>query len=66
MKIVFGKQAKGVGSLYLPDEEAFEMMVEILDIDEEPQNREELENWIKRSGIENVFKKVIEINIGLL
>lgn len=42
------------------------MMVEILDIDEEPQNMEELENWIKRSGIENVFKKVIEINIGLL
>lgn len=42
------------------------MMVEILDIEEEPQNREELKNWIERSGIENVFKKVIEINIGLL
>lgn len=42
------------------------MMVEILDIEEEPQNREELEKWIERSGIENVFKKVIEINIGLL
>lgn len=52
--------------MYLPDQEAFEMMVEILDIEEEPENREELEKWIEHSGIENVFKKVIEINIGLL
>lgn len=41
-------------------------MVELLDIEEEPENKLELHNWIDRSGIEYVFKKVLEINMNLL
>lgn len=52
--------------LYLPDKEVFDIIVEILDIEEEPENKAELHNWIDRSGIEYVFKKVLEINMNLL
>ena len=45
----------------LDDEVAIKMMIEILDIEEEPENIVELQNWIERSGIESVFKKVIEM-----
>lgn len=37
------------------------MIVDILDIKQEPENMTELRSWIQNIGIDAVFKKVIQI-----
>lgn len=43
------------------NDRTFSIIVDILDIRQEPENLAELENWIQRAGIDEVFKKIIQI-----
>lgn len=40
----------------------FEMIVDIMEIEHEPENISELHKWIDDVGIDEVFKKVIQMN----
>lgn len=45
----------------ISNDQIFRMIVDILDIKQEPENMNELKKWIQRVGIDTVFKKVIQI-----
>lgn len=45
----------------ITNEQIFKMIVDILDIKQEPENIHELRRWIQSAGIDTVFKKVIQI-----
>lgn len=43
------------------NDQAYNMIVDILDIRKEPENLIELQKWIQKAGIDEVFKKIIQI-----
>lgn len=45
----------------ITNDQIFKMIVDILDIKQEPENINELTKWIQNVGIDAVFKKVIQI-----
>lgn len=52
--------------MYIDDDEARKLMIEILDINDDQEGIEVLDDWIDKSGIEKVFEKNMEILIGLI
>ena len=43
------------------DNEIYRIIVEIMDIQNEPENIFELDNWIRQIGLQEVYKKIIQI-----
>ena len=43
------------------DNEIYRIIVDIMDIQNEPENIFELDNWIRRIGLQEVYKKIIQI-----
>lgn len=43
------------------DSQIYRIIVNILDIENEPENLFELDKWIQQIGIQEVLKKVIQI-----
>lgn len=52
--------------MYIDDDKARELMIEILDIEDDSEGIKELDEWIERSSVEKVFEKNMEILIGLI
>lgn len=52
--------------MYIDDDKARELMIEILDTSDDPEGVKALDNWIEKSGIEKVFEKNIDILIGMI
>ena len=45
----------------LTDNEIYRIIVDIMDIQNEPENIFELDNWIRQIGLQEVYKKIIQI-----
>ena len=43
------------------DNEIYRIIVDIMDIQNEPANIFELDNWIRQIGLQEVYKKIIQI-----
>ena len=43
------------------DNEIYRIIVDIMDIQNEPENIFELDNWIRQIGPQEVYKKIIQI-----
>lgn len=43
------------------DNENYRIIVDIMDIQNEPENIFELDNWIRQIGLQEVYKKIIQI-----
>ena len=43
------------------DNEIYRIIVDIMDIQNEPENIIELDNWIRQIGLQEVYKKIIQI-----
>ena len=43
------------------DNEIYRIIVDIMDIQNEPENIFELDNWIREIGLQEVYKKIIQI-----
>ena len=43
------------------DNEIYRIIVDIMDIQNEPENIFELDNWIRKIGLQEVYKKIIQI-----
>ena len=43
------------------DTEIYRIIVDIMDIQNEPENIFELDNWIRQIGLQEVYKKIIQI-----
>ena len=43
------------------DNEIYRIIVDIMDIQNEPENIFELDNWIRQFGLQEVYKKIIQI-----
>ena len=43
------------------DNEIYRIIVGIMDIQNEPENIFELDNWIRQIGLQEVYKKIIQI-----
>ena len=43
------------------DNEIYRIIVDITDIQNEPENIFELDNWIRQIGLQEVYKKIIQI-----
>ena len=43
------------------DNEIYRIIVDIMDIQNEPENIFELDNWIRQNGLQEVYKKIIQI-----
>ena len=43
------------------DNEIYRIIVDIMDIQNEPENIYELDNWIRQIGLQEVYKKIIQI-----
>ena len=43
------------------DNEIYRIIVEIMDIQNEPENIFELDNWIRQIGLQEVYKKILQI-----
>lgn len=43
----------------ISDERIFQLIVDIMDISNEPENIQELENWVTREGIDTVLRKIV-------
>lgn len=43
------------------DNEIYRIIVDIMDIHNEPENIFELDNWIRQIGLQEVYKKIIQI-----
>ena len=43
------------------DNEIYRIIVAIMDIQNEPENIFELDNWIRQIGLQEVYKKIIQI-----
>ena len=43
------------------DNEIYRIIVDIMDIKNEPENIFELDNWIRQIGLQEVYKKIIQI-----
>lgn len=43
------------------DNEIYRIIVDIIDIQNEPENIFELDNWIRQIGLQEVYKKIIQI-----
>ena len=43
------------------DNEIYRIIVDIMDIQNEPENILELDNWIRQIGLQEVYKKIIQI-----
>ena len=43
------------------DNEIYRIIVDIMDIQNEPENIFELDNWIRQIGRQEVYKKIIQI-----
>ncbi len=43
------------------DNEIYRIIVDIMDIQNEPENIFELDNWIQQIGLQEVYKKIIQI-----
>ena len=43
------------------DNEISRIIVDIMDIQNEPENIFELDNWIRQIGLQEVYKKIIQI-----
>ncbi len=41
--------------------EIYRIIVDIMDIQNEPENIFELDNWIRQIGLQEVYKKIIQI-----
>lgn len=52
--------------MYIDDDKARELMIEILDAEDDLDAIKALDDWIDKSGIEKVFEKNMEILIGLI
>lgn len=52
--------------MYIDDDKAIKLMIEILDINDDQEGIKVLDDWIDKSGIEKVFEKNIEILIGMI
>lgn len=50
-----------MGSLEAEEKRIFSMMVNIMDIKDEPEIQEELVRWIQKDGIDHVFETVIRL-----
>ena len=45
----------------ITDNEIYRIIVDIMDIQNEPENIFELDNWIRQIGLQEVYKKIIQI-----
>ena len=43
------------------DNEIYRIIVDIMDIQNEPETIFELDNWIRQIGLQEVYKKIIQI-----
>ena len=43
------------------DNEIYRIIVDIMDIQNEPENIFELDNWIRQIGLQEAYKKIIQI-----
>lgn len=43
------------------DNEIYNIIIDIMDIQNEPENIFELDNWIRQIGLQEVYKKIIQI-----
>ena len=43
------------------DNEIYRIIVDIMDIQNEPESIFELDNWIRQIGLQEVYKKIIQI-----
>ena len=43
------------------DNEIYRIIVDIMDIQNEPENIFEKDNWIRQIGLQEVYKKIIQI-----
>ena len=43
------------------DNEIYRIIVDIMDIQNEPENIFEVDNWIRQIGLQEVYKKIIQI-----
>ena len=43
------------------DNEIYRIIVDIMDIQNEPENIFELDNWIRQIGLQEVYNKIIQI-----
>lgn len=43
------------------DNEIYNIIIDIMDIQNEPENIFELDNWIREIGLQEVYKKIIQI-----
>ena len=43
------------------ENEIYRIIVDIMDIQNEPENIFELDNWIRQIGLQEVYKKIIQI-----
>ena len=43
------------------DNEIYRIIVDIMDIQNEPENIFDLDNWIRQIGLQEVYKKIIQI-----
>ena len=43
------------------DNEIYRIIVDIMDIQNAPENIFELDNWIRQIGLQEVYKKIIQI-----
>ena len=48
------------------DNEIYRIIVDIMDIQNEPENIFELDNWIRQIGLQEVYKKIIQIIPSIL
>lgn len=48
-------------SMTVTDNEIYRIIVDIMDIQNEPENIFELDNWIRQIGLQEVYKKIIQI-----
>lgn len=47
--------------MYKNDDSVMHMMIDIMEIRQEPEFIEKLEEWVRNDGIDNVFEKVIHM-----
>lgn len=52
--------------MYIDDEKARKLMIEILYINDDPEGIKALDDWIEKSGIEKVYEKNMDILIGMI
>ena len=51
----------GKVGMTVTDNEIYRIIVDIMDIQNEPENIFELDNWIRQIGLQEVYKKIIQI-----